>query len=175
MTLKTIIIFNLGLLLASLACSCGLTPPMPSESRVTNSFGNSNGPVCEPNPFHFVIVRNDVQSENMRRIEIFMEATAYSVDNLKILFTRISDKYPEPKYLTIIVYTDWSQLDLPSDCPGTGIGGGQPRERPHELEFHHARYARRGPNIYFYYSVDLGTEMLETYVIQGKALGSPVW
>lgn len=159
-----------GLVLSFFAYSCCVPPATPDSHICFDSENRS----CEANSFHFEILRNDLQSETTRRIEIFMEASAYSVENLKQLFSKVSTKYPEPDYLTIVVYTDWSQVDLRTDAKGSASSGRSPG-RPHELEFHHAKYFRRGENIYFRYSSELNTERLETFVLQGKALGSPVW
>lgn len=178
MTNLIVLYLNAGLFLVQSSCfhthtaSEGLRNESPSENYVANNKRD----FCETIPFHFVIIRNDLQSETVRKIDVFLDSNAYSVANLTTLFSYLSNKYPEPMYLTIGVHTDWSQLDLPTDCPGSGSGGGtQVQERPYEYDFHRAIFYRRGENIFYRYSSQLKTDKLETIVIKGTAQGSPIW
>lgn len=122
---------------------------------------------CITMEFRYLIIENVTQSSNFRRIEVFMNNQAFSVGNLKKLFSHLSNKYPDPKYLTIVVKTDWSQIQLPTDCPGTGSTN--ITQRADEFDFHRAIYYRRGENIYFRYSTMLKVQEMETVVLQGKA------
>lgn len=88
-----------------------------------------------------------------------MEARDFSLENLQHLFKHISKDYPLSENLNILVHTDWSQLGLPSDCPGTGMSGGFIIKE--DYDFHQARFQRRGKTAYFYYSKELKTPDLE--------------
>ncbi len=173
MTSRAGLIISMVLFLSGWSCSSMPTRADAVETEADSSV-DSNAENCVTLPFRFVVVRDTLKSANLRDIEILLDSKAYSVENLKILFSYLSEKNVEPQYLTITVYTEWSQLELPSDCPGSGHSGNHPSQQ-HKLDFHHAKYFRRGDNVFFRYSSALGTEKLETFVIKGKALGSPIW
>lgn len=123
---------------------------------------------CVTMKFRYIVTENTIQSSNFRKIEVFLDEREFTVENFKELFSYLSNKYPDPKYLTVLVKTNWEQLQFPSDCPGVGISN-VPR-RPDEYDYHQAIYFRRGKNEYFRYSTKLKTEELETIVIKGRAL-----
>lgn len=139
------------------------------NKRVETQNNNNEESVanCVKMKFRYIITENTIQSSNFRKIEVFLDEKEFSVENLKELFSYLSSKYPEPKYLTVLVKTNWAQLQFPSDCPG--IGRSNVPVKPDEFDYHQAIYYRRGGNEYFRYSVILKSDKLETYVIKGKS------
>ncbi|HMU34436.1 MAG: hypothetical protein JSS77_11880 [Acidobacteria bacterium] len=122
---------------------------------------------CITMPFHYVLVDNWEKSSTVREIEIFMDDKAFTLENLKMLFAYFSDRFPEPKLLIVRVKTDWSQLNLPSDCPGAGSGGSN-IAKVENFDHHRADYYRRGNDVYFYYTTKLKTETMEKVVLSGN-------
>ena len=118
---------------------------------------------CFTMPFRYVVVYNKQGSSKLRQKLVFMDPKDYSPENLKILFLHLSKDQPTTENLSILVKTDWSQLDLPSDCPGSGIEGSS--LSPETNDFHRAVFYRRGGSSYFYYTKELGTEKMEKVVI----------
>jgi len=122
---------------------------------------------CITMPFHYVLADNWEKSSNVREIEVFMDDKAFSLENLKMLFAYLSDRFPEPKHLNVRIKTDWSQLNLPSDCPGSGSGGSN-IAKVESFDYHRADYYRRGDDVYFYYTTQLKTEKMEKVVLSGS-------
>lgn len=129
---------------------------------------------CTTMPFHYLIVRDWLKSPAVRELEVFMNAKEFSAQNIGSLFSHLSEKFPEPDRLTIHVRTDWSQLDLPSDCPGIGAEGGS-ELISENYDFHRAVYYRRGEDVYFYYTSELKTEKMEKVVLSGTHQPKQRW
>lgn len=124
---------------------------------------------CDVINFHYLIVRNYMMTEKVRRIEVFLDVKSFSEENLKILFAYLSEKNPMPDHLTIIVHTDWSQILIPSDCPAMLISE-QPDE-PNRYDYHRAVFARRKKERvieYFTYNPKLKTDEVKLVVIKGE-------
>lgn len=166
--------FSVSLLSCVQSPSVSLSDASTKTAAGTDNVEGSSISECEIMPFRFVILSSLLQSESRRLVKVFLDPRDYSLVNLKHLFDHVSKGNPEPGILTIEVFTDWQQLQFPSDCPGTGSSGNSP-DVANKRKFNRAIYFRRGENIYFYYSEKPGTEKLETYVISGRALGSPIW
>jgi hypothetical protein len=111
---------------------------------------NKENNECVTFKFHYLETENVLYTPVVRHIEIFLDEKAFSEENLKTLFAYISKKNPEPQHLTVIVHTNWAQLNFPSDCPGTGTSN-MPA-RPDEYDYLQAIYYRRAKVEYFRYS-----------------------
>lgn len=114
----------------------------------------------------FVIVRDPIQAEKIQEVEIFMRSEDFNERNLKVLFNFLSTKYSEPEFLYVDVKTDWSQLSSPL-VSGRGAGGISNIE-VEKNDFNRAYYFRRGSNIYFYYSAELGSSKMNKVVLAGS-------
>lgn len=136
------------------------------KQNVTNvvvNGSNGNSTECKMPGTPFLVVSNELRSENLRHIQVFMPNSEFSAENLKDLSLYFSDKFPTPKLLTVVAYTDWSQLDLPS-CKVSGISGGG--ERPDKNAFHWGVFNRHGKNKTIRYLKTPNDEQMETIVIE---------
>lgn len=93
------------------------------ECLAMRSSGFLNSPTgrgCTQLEFRYFIISNELRSKKVRHIEIFMDESSFSTENLSILFQVISSAYPTPTRLSISVNTDWKQYQLPISpgCPG---------------------------------------------------------
>lgn len=114
-----------------------------SEKSNTQTF-------CTTFNFRYLQTQNVMYSPVVRHIEVFLDEKAFSEGNLQSLFAYISKQNPDPIHLTVVVKTNWAQLDLASDCPGQGVSG-QPSD-PHEYDYLQATYYRHKQVEYFRYS-----------------------
>lgn len=111
---------------------------------------------CKTFQFRYLITENVLYTEKVRHVEVFLDDNAFSEENLKALFLYLSKQFPQPTHLTIVVNTDWKQIHLSSDCPGTGMSS-----RPSEwknFDYHGATFYRRDATLYFTYNPDLKTK-----------------
>lgn len=123
---------------------------------------------CVTIDFHYLIIENEQRTSTVRHIEVFLDEKAFSEENLKTLFTYLSNKHPETKILVVVVKTNWRQLPLPSDCPG--IGRSNQPARPDEYDYHQATYYRNEKIEYFRYNPILKTEDFKEIILKGKKL-----
>lgn len=130
-------------------------------------------PLCKM-PFRYVVVNKWIKSSESWELSVFMDPEAFSVENLRLLFSHLSGKNPGPKLLTIKVSTDWSQLEAPDECEGSGASGETVRSQEN-YDHHRAEYYRRGGNIYFYYTLELHTEKMEKVVVAGNHQPKQRW
>ena len=120
---------------------------------------------CKTFSFRYIEIENTLHSEVYRYIEIFMDSKAFNEENLKEMFSYLSREYPNEANLVIRAYTDWSQIDYPSDCPPSGIGGGKGKPKPEEFHFQ-ATFNRRPEGAYFRYRETPMSKDLRTVVIE---------
>lgn len=113
---------------------------------------------CVDNDVRFIIVSNEMRSSKTRHIQVFLDDKDFSLSNLQKLFSKLSSDFPEPKYLSIVVQTDWSQLSLSTDCPGSGISG---NDSGRLYFFHTARFNRDSKRRTIHYTKDLNVDHLE--------------
>lgn len=130
-----------------------------SETDARTSF-------CEELPFRFVVLKNEAVTTDLREIQVFLDPTAFSVENLRELFSHLSKRNPEPGLLQVSVITDWEQLGKWSDCSRGGIGG--TNNDSNYNKFHRARYYRVAGQEYFRYSLLPTSPNLERVVISGN-------
>lgn len=128
---------------------------------------------CFTMPFRYVVVYDTQGSSKLRQVGIFMNPKDFSPENLVLLFTHLSKAHPGTENLNIFVNTDWSQLDLPSNCPGSGFEGGASGHEIHK--FHRSDFYRCGQNSYFYYTKELQTEKMEKVVMSGTHQPKQRW
>lgn len=125
------------------------SPSRDSESCIRKVVSKS-GDSCETFSFRWIELDNYMLSPSNRRIEIFLDPTAFSEANLRSMFEHLSRKTPSPQNLTINVRTSWNQLEPNSDCPAVVISG---RPDPIDLyDYLSAFYWRRADREYFRYS-----------------------
>ena len=98
--------------------------------------------VCPDLNFRYLETDRFLVTPNTTRVEIFMDNKAFTETNLTKLFSYLSDKYNETLNLTIIVYTDWSQIGLPVNCLDGAMSGGN--SMLEQYDFHEAIFYRRG-------------------------------
>ena len=113
--------------------------------------------------FRYLVAHNSLFSSKSRHIEIFLDDRAFNAENLKLLFSCLSRKYPEPTNLTVIVKTHWNQF--PFHRPGEGSS--EMPQAPDEYDYNQAKFFRRGETEYFEYSAKLKSP-LEKVLIKGK-------
>ena len=78
---------------------------------------------CRPLHFRYLILSNELWSEKLRHIDIFMEPSAFSEGNLNKLFKIFSKTFTKPEVLTITVKTNWNQFHFSRapNCPGVAF------------------------------------------------------
>lgn len=144
------------MLLAVLVCvGCMVTSVPSSETSV--------GTDCKPLGLHYVVVSNEKQSQNFRRIEVFLKTSEFNEENLLRLFSHLSKQWPDPKFLTIAVYTEWTDLNLPDGC-GTGASGAP---EPENVEGEWAVFSRHETTVQFRYRTKADPENVKTVVMSG--------
>lgn len=67
-------------------------------------------------PFRYIVVDELQVTPVSKRIEVFLEERAFETKNLVRLFSFLSSKHSDTKRLTIVVYTQWNQLSISTDC-----------------------------------------------------------
>jgi len=124
---------------------------------------------CPGLNFTYQIAGNDMWSEKIRHIYLYLEPKAFNQKNLRQLFACVSKANPDPVNLIAELNTDWSRLPDPSSTePGSGCGGC--KEDPHKYDFLQAKYVRREHSEYFKYSPVTHVKDWDftTVVIRGK-------
>jgi len=135
---------------------------------------SKNAEDCVTMNFHYLITLDFKPVANTQQIEVFLDEKAFNEENLKTLFSYLSDKNTEPKdlpngsNLIIIVKTNWQQLDLPSDCLPSGSSG--EKGKTDTNNYHFARFYRRGENSYFGYNATLNTSKLKDVIMKGDKI-----
>jgi hypothetical protein len=130
---------------------------------------DSNKECLEHDEIRYLTFQNTVSKSNddpkVREIYLFYDERAFSEENLRILFTYLSKKYPKPNSMTIRLETSWDKVSDP-DC-GEGVGYSN---RPDlEKKRLHAVFIRSGKNEFFRFTPTLESINLETVVIKGTA------
>lgn len=117
---------------------------------------------CVDLPFRYLVVDSYRATPNSTRVELFIENIAFSETNLKLLFNHFSRTYIETPNLTVVVFTDWNQLTLPSECLRGAISesaGVVEQNKFHEAVFYRREgekrrsYFRFNPNLRDYKTV----------------------
>ncbi|MBK8813475.1 MAG: hypothetical protein IPN69_22490 [Acidobacteria bacterium] len=148
-------VLRLAVLLSITALTCSQTP--------STLDGTST---CFPVNFRYLIVKDTMLSGRSREVELFQERKSFNRDNLQQLFVHLSKQYPEPVNLTVEVKTDWSQISIPTECPGTGRSNVDVLKG--ELDGIDARFYRRGGNEYFKYVESSDSTEVRTVLIKGQ-------
>lgn len=129
---------------------------------------------CNTLDFHYLVTWDSMVTPNTRQINIFLDEKAFSEENLKTLFTYLSDKDSNSENLMIFVKTNWQQLSLPTDCPPSGMSGGN--GKPDKYEYHEAKFYRREENEFFTYNPTLKTSKFKDVQLKGnKVLINGKW
>ncbi|MEZ5307466.1 MAG: hypothetical protein R2684_10005 [Pyrinomonadaceae bacterium] len=84
--------------------------------------------ICTAFDFHFIKLKAGKfgpEDSNMT-VSVFMDEAAFNRNNLVKLFDHFDKEYQEARILNVIVYTKWSDLNMPAfgDCPLMGMSGG---------------------------------------------------
>jgi|KBSSwiStaDraftv2_1062776.scaffolds.fasta_scaffold140966_3 hypothetical protein len=112
---------------------------------------NAEPDSCVPFSFRWLETENVRYTSKIRHVEVFMDPKAFNEENMKKLFSYLSSTNTDTESLTVILHTDWAQMQPPApNCPGTGISE-QPAD-PHEYDYLQAIFWRRGKREYFSYS-----------------------
>lgn len=120
-------------------------------------------PACQDRKTRYLIVSNELWSTHTRHIQVFLDERDFSISALQTLFSNLSDEFPEPKYLAIVVKTDWSQLDLPTDCSGSGSSG---KDNNTFYPYLSARFNRDGKKKTIRYTKAKNVDRLETIELE---------
>ena len=118
----------------------------------------------------FIVTSNEMYSVNVRHLEIFMDESAFSEENLTQMFKYLAAQNTDAKILGMNVKTNWKQFSFPDDCRnGTGISN-QPYD-PSVFDYYHATYHRSnftdvGKREYFKYNPELKVDKYKTVWIK---------
>ena len=126
---------------------------------------------CEIMKFRFLITQDYQAGSVIHHTEVFLDERAFSEENLKKLFSKISEKYSEATFLIVIVNTNWEQISMPiypEDCPGIGIS--EQNGKPERYEYHTAKYYRRDANEFFTYNPALKTADFKDVILKGEKI-----
>jgi hypothetical protein len=141
----------------------GTTSPTPIPARTPIYLE------CPAVKAAYKIAGNDLWSENVRHVWLYLEPAAFNEKNLKKLFACVSKANPEPVHLTAELHTDWSRLpEVTSTEPGGGCG--ECKEDPHRYDFLQGWYMRREKHEWIEYSPapHIRDTAFKTIVIRGK-------
>ncbi len=138
------------------------TPPDPTQTP--SDIRNTD---CETLKFRFVTIADNADTTKSRRVDVFLEDKSFTVDNLKGLLLFMSRKYNDTPSLLVEVNTDWSQIEFPSDCPGTGISGRGPNGVSRDGHNYALLYRRDG-TLYFNYTADAKSPKLTTVKVESN-------
>jgi hypothetical protein len=97
-----------------------------------------------------------------RDLYVLMDENAFSEDNLKELFGVLSDAFPDPSRLRVMVHTSLEQVR-----PLGPIGVSEQRDPPNAYKHHLAGYSRIDGNEYFRYIAHPPEGKWTTVVIKG--------
>lgn len=135
--------------------------PLSNPSRETED--------CVTLDFHYLISADEMHTQKIRNIEVFMDEKAFNRENLRKLFKYLSRKYSSPKHLTIDVKTNWNQLLLSTDCPPGGLS--EQRQKLDKYDYYRAKFYRRDRGRiveYFHFYPVLKTDNYEEVILKGK-------
>lgn len=105
-------------------------------------------------------------SENVRHLNVFMDESAFSEDNLTQMFKYLETRYKDVKILVINVKTNWKQISFPDDCMNGMAISNSPYD-PSIFDYYHATYTRSnfsdiGRRENFKYNPELKVEKYKT-------------
>jgi hypothetical protein len=120
--------------------------------------------------FRYIIFKNDARyfgksepKAGIRTMRVLLDEGAFSEETLKKLFRALSEKYPEPQMLLVVVITNIEQTYPP------GYPQSSTDRDPPEFDNHHwANYTRSEENEYFRYNPDPPNREMKTVVLKGK-------
>lgn len=104
--------------------------------------------------FRYIIFDNELDERfgrelTSRYVAVLMDAKAFNEDNLKILFSLISKRFPAPKSLYIEVFTNLEQTYTPEEKDSGGNSDSGEPARGYEFDW--AVYIRTHDNEFFSY------------------------
>ena len=114
---------------------------------------------CRSLKFRYFMIVNALHGEKIRRIDIFMEPSAFSETNLNKLFTMFSKTFTKPEVLIIELKTNWNQFHFSRapNCPGVGFTSQSATEDQRKVEkntykYHYALFRRKDGVEYYTYN-----------------------
>ena len=118
----------------------------------------------------FFVTRSSMYSENVRNLDVFMDESAFSEENLKQMFNYLEAQNTDAKILIIKVKTNWKQFSFPDDCLN-GTGASNMPYDPSIFDYYHATYNRSnfpdtGRSEFFKYNPELKVEKYKTVHIK---------
>lgn len=120
---------------------------------------------CVRTKFRYLIVQDILAWESQRHLLVFLDERAFSEENLKELFIKLSKKYSEYDELLIKVETNWERLPMPNDCLPP-VGSSERSNGSDENKFHRAIFYRKGASEYFKYNPILNTSDFKTVILK---------
>lgn len=88
-----------------------------AKVKAQNESQNSN----QTSNFRYIIAYNDInklsEKSNVlhRNLMILMEKDAFNEENLKKLYVRVTNRFPKPFSLIVVVFTDIAELPTPEE------------------------------------------------------------
>lgn len=117
-------------------------------------------------PFRYLIFDNELRF-GRRDVSVLLDESAFSEESLKVLFSLIKKRFPEPDHLMVDVYTSLEQVATPEEKESGLLIHAQGRQR--ENKYHFAFFIRNGPNAFFRFTTDPLNLNLKTTVLRGTS------
>ena len=159
----------MGLMLGGLTANMQSARPVtPAETMPNPPPGVAAGaPIrsesCNNFDFRFFVTLDWQMSENVRKLEVFLDPSAFNENNLKDLFSYLSRKNPDSKILIIEVETEWKRMPVANACPS---GDSELPLDPKRNDFHVATFRRGGKHAQFKYNPVLKTDARMTVTME---------
>jgi hypothetical protein len=148
--------------------SCGLAEV---DARHVLLASNQDWP--PRSPFRYVIVNNRTIGRSPRRmdghrlVEVLLDDKAFSEDNLRELFKRVSRRFPAPRVLSVDVYSSLEDVKTPEEREGAQMSEGP--DDPRADTYHRALYLRdNSGNEWFSYNPHPPTRERRWVILKGK-------
>ncbi len=119
---------------------------------------------CLELDFRYIVLLEAQYTPRSQYVEVFLDPTAFSEENLSLLFRHLAKNYSETRKLGVTVLTDWNQIPPPAICPPAGLS--DTSNKKEEFEYHKASYFRNGNSEYFTFNPVLRTEKLKKVILK---------
>lgn len=126
--------------------------------------------------FRYIIFSNSVDDtgrpkDSWRRVKVLLEASSFSENTLRSLFSLLSNRFPTPDWLQVEVYTSLRQIPTPEEDDVGFISEG--RDDPEFDKHHRAILIRIQGNEFFRYTTDPPSRTMKTVILNGRDIFNP--